>query len=240
MSEVQPARRGRPPGRSPKSAATREAIFAAAVELFATRGYASTTMRGIATAAGTSVGLAYRYFPSKDAIVLELYRRQAEEFSDIAAGLPAGRLGERYAQAMELRLANLAPQRSAIAGLVAAGLDPQSHVGVLGEHTEDVRVHVCRSFRVLVEGSTSPPRPAIQRDLVEVLYAAHLGVLLFWLGDRTPNAAATHRMLGMLGALVDAANPMLGTPFARRILAQLAAALRPVFHPGPQSESHDR
>lgn len=45
---------------------TRARLLDAALTCFAERGYASTTSRDIAAAAGVSLGLAYRYFRSKD------------------------------------------------------------------------------------------------------------------------------------------------------------------------------
>lgn len=60
-----------------KGRATRARIVDAALRLFAKRGYEAATMRDIAEAADCSLGLAYRYFSGKDALVLELYRRLA-------------------------------------------------------------------------------------------------------------------------------------------------------------------
>lgn len=51
---------------------TRERLLDAALTCFAERGYASTTSRDIAAAAGVSLGLAYRYFRSKDEMMATL------------------------------------------------------------------------------------------------------------------------------------------------------------------------
>jgi AcrR family transcriptional regulator len=50
----------------------REAILAQALELFLRRGLSATRIADIASAAGISQGLAYHYFPSKDAIFIAL------------------------------------------------------------------------------------------------------------------------------------------------------------------------
>lgn len=231
-ADSQPARRrGRPSGSTAKSAATRERIFVAAVTLFAERGYAATTMRGIADAAETAVGLAYRYFPSKDAIVGELYRRQAARFETIIEQLPDGTIGDRFVDAMRKRLASMAEHRSAIAGLLVASLDPESPIGVLNSGTQDIRDRVGHGLRRLVADSRGAPPPPVAGELAELLYAAHLAILLFWLNDRTGSAAATDRLLHLIAKLVDAATMMLAGPLAGGILRELAATLRPVFHP---------
>jgi AcrR family transcriptional regulator len=53
----------------------REAILAAAADLFARKGLRATTVRGIAEAVGMFSGSLYHHFPSKDAIVDELLTR---------------------------------------------------------------------------------------------------------------------------------------------------------------------
>lgn len=52
-----------------------EVILEAAARVFVRRGYTRATTNRIAEAAGISVGSLYQYFPSKDAIAVELLRR---------------------------------------------------------------------------------------------------------------------------------------------------------------------
>ncbi len=61
MTQAAP-RRGRRPG----TPDTRAAILAAARELFATQGYAGTSVRSIAAAAGVDASLVHHYFGTKD------------------------------------------------------------------------------------------------------------------------------------------------------------------------------
>ena len=63
----------RPAANDDRSAASREALLAAARELFTTRGYAATNMTDIVAKAGTSVGLPYYYFGSKKKIFVTLW-----------------------------------------------------------------------------------------------------------------------------------------------------------------------
>ena len=50
-------------------------LLEAATRVFVKEGYAKATTNRIAAAAGVSVGSLYQYFPSKDALVVELLRR---------------------------------------------------------------------------------------------------------------------------------------------------------------------
>ena len=70
---VKRRKRGRPPGPTAQGAAARDRLYDTAIELIAARGYEATTLRDIAKEAGVSVGLLYRYFPSKQAVVIALY-----------------------------------------------------------------------------------------------------------------------------------------------------------------------
>ena len=64
--QAAPARRPyRSPRREQQAAETREAVLAAAVELFGTRGWAATGMRDVARGAGVSVETVYAGFRSK-------------------------------------------------------------------------------------------------------------------------------------------------------------------------------
>jgi AcrR family transcriptional regulator len=62
---VEPRRRG---GRRPGSSGTRDDILRAAREAFAVQGYAGTTIRGVAAAAGVDPALVGHFYGSKDGL----------------------------------------------------------------------------------------------------------------------------------------------------------------------------
>ncbi|MDQ6655118.1 MAG: TetR/AcrR family transcriptional regulator, partial [Verrucomicrobiota bacterium] len=57
----------------------RAQILGAAVLCFAKRGFHQTTMQNISEEAGISVGLIYRYFPSKEAVIAALAEEHKQE-----------------------------------------------------------------------------------------------------------------------------------------------------------------
>ena len=70
--------------------ASRQKILMAAFELFASRGYATTTVDCIAKKAGVSKGLIYHYFNSKQDILKGIFHwivRDAEQYMDPSADL---------------------------------------------------------------------------------------------------------------------------------------------------------
>src|SRR5688572_17979312 len=91
-----PRKRGRPKGQTAQGAAARERLYRIAVRLMARRGFESTTLRDVAAEAGVSVGLLYKYFPNKRAVIIALYDELSADFASQASGMPAGRWRDRF------------------------------------------------------------------------------------------------------------------------------------------------
>jgi AcrR family transcriptional regulator len=90
-----PARRG--PGRPADGGDRRTAIVAAARAVFAAKGYAAASVRGIAREAGVDPALVHHYFGTKEQVfvaAMELPFDPAERLPEVLAGDPA-QLGER-------------------------------------------------------------------------------------------------------------------------------------------------
>lgn len=85
------------PGRRPGPTETREAILAAARELFGERGYDGATIRAIAGQAGVDPALVHHFFGNKEQVFVATMRvpiNPAEAVSTIAEG-PREEVGER-------------------------------------------------------------------------------------------------------------------------------------------------
>jgi len=78
MSKRAAAASARKKPQQERSIAMVEALLEAAARVFVQEGYAKATTNRIAAAAGVSVGSLYQYFPSKDAIAVELLHRYRE------------------------------------------------------------------------------------------------------------------------------------------------------------------
>jgi AcrR family transcriptional regulator len=94
---------GRPsrgPGRRPGRTETREAILAAARELFADRGYDGASLRAIARAAGVDPALVHHFFGNKEGVFVEAMRFPVDPAQLVPAILsaPRDRLGETMAR----------------------------------------------------------------------------------------------------------------------------------------------
>ncbi|MBC3991989.1 TetR family transcriptional regulator [Streptomyces sp. AC563] len=95
MAEASQRREGEnvvevPGRREQHKAATRRALQEAASRMFAERGYAETTVRDIAAAAGVTERTFFRYFPSKEDLVLGEILDLIPAFQGLVRARPAG------------------------------------------------------------------------------------------------------------------------------------------------------
>ena len=213
-------------GLTSKALRTRERILEAALRLFAERGYEATTMRDVAREAGASLGLAYRYFGSKEEFALALYMRLAEESEGWAReGFVGGTVAERFERAMVVKLDQVSPHRDTLAALLSRALDPNSPISALGEGTATVREKMGGVFLEVVRGASDAPREEQARELGNLLYALHLAILLYWFHDKTPGARATWELVGSARDALRYLRPALRLPPMSRVLSRLAGAL---------------
>lgn len=207
---------GRPRGRTAQSRETEERLYRTATELFARDGYEATTLRGIAREAGVSPGLLYRYFPSKRAVVMRLYDELSSDFAARAAELPEGRWRDRFGAAMRLVMERLAPHKRTLRGVLGL-LVASPEDGVFASDTSFSRERVQGVFEQVAADAKDAPggaAPALGR----VLYLAHLGLLLWWLLDRSPDRRATRGLLALLPQLLAPAAIALRLRRTRRVL----------------------
>ena len=211
---------------TPKARRTKERILEAALGLFADEGYEATTMRDVAREAGTSLGLAYRYFASKEEFALALYMRLAEESEAWAReGLTGGTVAEWFEAAMLAKLDQVSPHRGPLAALLSRALDPNSRLSALGEGTAAIREKMGGVFLEVVRGANDAPGEKQARQLGDVLYALHLAILLYWFHDKTPEARATRDLVGSARETIRYLRPALRLPPMSRVLSGLAGAL---------------
>lgn len=212
-----------------KGERTRERLYQTAIQLFLSRGYEATTMRDIAEAAECSLGLTYRYFRSKDDLVLALYRRSTAETGAVAERLPRATLAVRFAALMRAKIDEVRPYRTLLQSIMGAAMSPQHPVGVLSEHTADIRALAQTAFFHAVTGATDAPSQQQARELGTLFYAGHLAILLFWLYDKTPNQRATEEIIAFAADLLKLGRRLLRLPPFAHLLTRLVRAIEPLF-----------
>ncbi|MFP4441136.1 MAG: TetR/AcrR family transcriptional regulator [Chloroflexaceae bacterium] len=220
-----------PAGLTPKGERTREHILDTALTLFIQKGYHTTTMRDIAASAECSIGLTYRYFARKEDLVLALYRRMAQDLATQVDMLPAAPLANRFEQIMRFRIGQMQPYRELFRAILGASMSPENELGVLGTQTADVRAQSGDAFVALVAGATDAPPEEALRDVAVVLYAAQLGMLLFWMYDGTPGHRATEQLLAFARDMLRLGRRLLRLSPVANAFARLARTIEPVLGP---------
>jgi AcrR family transcriptional regulator len=203
--------RGRPPGETAQGAAARQRLYDVAIQLIGEHGFERTTLRDVAGRARVSVGLLYRYFPSKQAIVLALYDQLSAEQADRAAAMPRGRWRDRFLFTLEASLTILRPHRQTLAALIPV-LISNAPDGLFSATTAFSRERVQRIYQEAVVGASDAPRGEVAGALGRLLYLAHLAVVLWWLLDKSPQQRATRALVRLLSGALPAAAVTLRLP----------------------------
>jgi AcrR family transcriptional regulator len=224
-ANVKPRKRGRPAGPTAQGVAARQRLYATALRLIAARGYEATTLRDIAKEASVSVGLLYRYFPSKQAVVIALYDELSAEYARRAADMPRGRWRDRFIFALKTSVEVLEPHQMALRALtpVLVG-DPDE--GIFSASTAFSRLRVQRVFEEAVTEASDAPKQPLAEALGRLLYLIHLAVLLWWLLDKSANQRATASLVSLTRQLLPSAALALRVPSVRRFVISVDELIR--------------
>ena len=229
-STDQRRRRGRPPGTTAQGQEARRRLYETAIELIGRKGYESTTLRDIAEAAGVSVGLLYKYFPSKRAVVRAFYDELSAEYAARASTMKAGKWRDRFGFALRTCLDVLGPYRrtlSSLAPILVA--DPEE--GLFAPRTVFSRRRVEQVFQDAVTGASDAPARNLSEPLGRLLYLLHLAVILWWLLDKSPKQRATQGLVGLLERILPSFGMALLLPQVRGFVRSAGdLARQALFH----------
>ena len=211
-----------------KTERTRARILAAAEALLARRGYSGWTMRELAERAACAVGLVYRYFPTRESLVLGLYAELERTVSAAADTLAEDTVGQRFAALVAIKLAALEKKPRVFRALAHAALAPDAGTGVLSEETAHLRDAGVRAFTLVVSRATNAPLDA--QPLGRVLYGLHLLIVLIWT-QRTQRTQQTERARPPKRGTEDDAVRALVLDLAPLLDLVVAASSTPLFLP---------
>ena len=182
-----------------KAEATRARIVDVALDLFRLRGFDQTTMRGIAAGAGVSLGSAYYYFESKEDLVMAFYERAIEAMTPRMEVALAGAdsLERRIAAIMNVKFEYFRPNRSFLGALFRHAADPQNRLSPFSEATRQIRERDQVYFARAIEAKLGEVR--VSEDLApylpQMLWLYQMGLILYWIYDRSPDQRRTQQLL---------------------------------------------
>jgi AcrR family transcriptional regulator len=234
-----------PAPRSARGEQTRSLILATALRMFREQGYEATTMRAVAGAAGVSVGNAYYYFGSKEHLIQAFYDDIGRAHRTLAEQRLAGRrdLADRLRIALLAHVEVIEPYHAFAGSFFKVAADPASPLSPFSPESGPAREEATRFFAILVDGSSARVPAGLRTELPRLLWLFHMGLILYWVHDRSPGAAKTRLLveravplvvkliglgrvpvlrgalddvLGLMQALVDADDPTVAGSVAPR------------------------
>jgi len=218
-----------------KSAATRAHILDTALRLFAERGYERTTMRAIAAEADVSVGNAYYYYVSKEHLVQGIYHRISELHTlaskDVLAAEPD--FGARLHAVLREWLRIAGPYHEFGSQFFKNAADPTSPLSPFSPESGPAREAAISIFREVVDGSSAKMDPLLRPELPELLWLYQMGIVLYWVHDRSPDRTRTATLLDRTVPLIDRAVGLSRLRVFRPLLQDAVRVVKDLLYPEP-------
>jgi AcrR family transcriptional regulator len=174
-------------------AATRQRIVEAAQQQFAQRGFEATTTRDLARAARIATGTLFNYFPTKEAIALDLVAQACAEVEASFAAAPPEPLSleEELFAHVAAHLRKLKPFRKYLPAVLETSLSPLATDETSGAPS----LRAAHLETVSQIGARHGAGEALNALALQLYWTLYTGVLAFWAADRSPRQEDTLALL---------------------------------------------
>jgi AcrR family transcriptional regulator len=226
-----------------KSEQTRALILETAMRLFEERGYDKTTMRAIAKEAGVSVGNAYYYFDSKEHLVQGFYDRLAAEHqAAVREVLDSGErdLAARLLGVMNAWLDVSEPYHRFAVQFFKNAADPESPLSPFSPDSHRARDAAIALHQEVLTGSGVKVDAELAEILPELMWMYQMGVVLFWVYDRSPGSERTRRLVARTAPLAARLTVLSRYRILRPVAREVRGALAEFLHFRDQSREQSR
>lgn len=220
-------------GRTRKGERTKERLVECALAMFRREGYNGTTMRAIADDAGVSPGNAYYYFKSKDHLIQAYYDESVASHAAASEVVLAGEkdLKKRLLGVLRATIETNMPYHRFAAQLFSKAADPASPLSPFSDEQAEIRGKSIALYERVLEGSSTKITGKLREELPELLWGYQMGVILYWVHDRSRDCAKTYRMIDhtvdLVVRLIKLSRLPPMRPVVKRAL-QLMADLKPI------------
>jgi AcrR family transcriptional regulator len=191
--------------RTTRGEETKVRIVDAAMRLFVRHGYEATTMRAIAAEADVAVGNAYYYFPSKEHLIQAFYARTHHEH--LAASRPVldkeRDFVDRLVGVMDAKLDGIEPYHRFSGVLFTTAADPESPLNPFSDESLPTRRESTALFAEIVSGSKLRVSKEMAAELPNLLWIWHMGIVLFWLHDKSAGRKRTRQLVATTAPLLE-------------------------------------
>jgi AcrR family transcriptional regulator len=212
---------------TPRAQQTRAAIIEAALALFRERGYDATTMREIASRAGVSTGNAYYYFSSKEQLIQEFYAISHAEHLAASRAVLDGQsdLGIRLRDTLRALIGVLAPYHEFAATFYKHAAEPSSPLSPFSRESSPAREASIALYREVINGSSARMSREVRDRLPELLWLLEMGVILYWVHDKSPGCARTYHLIDVTAPVTARLVAATRIPMLRSTVADITALI---------------
>jgi AcrR family transcriptional regulator len=215
---------------TPKSEATRSRILEAALSVFRERGFDAATMRETAAAAGMSLGAAYYYFDSKDALVMAFYRQAQQEMAPSIEHIlsESTTLEQRLRGIIGKKFEYFSPNQG-LMGALSSHIDPKHSLSPFSAATASIRDRDIAFFQRAVTDSRVKLPPSILPYLPRLLWLYQMGLMLFWVYDRSPDRERTALLFDRTLSMMLLVLKFSGVPLLRPLYRPAGELLKTIY-----------
>lgn len=218
------------PKATAKSEETRARILASALNVFREHGFDAATMREIAARAGVAVGAAYYYFDSKEALVMAFYEQTQDALAPAVEQILSNSrtLEQRLRGIIGQKLAYFSPNR-ALMGTLSAHCNPEHPLSPFSKATAPIRERDIAYFARAVHDSKLRLPPSILPYVPRLLWLYQMGIILFWVFDRSPRQARTGVLFSKTLSMMMTVFKFAGLPLMKPLHRSAAELLKVVY-----------
>jgi AcrR family transcriptional regulator len=172
----------------------RAAVLKSAAELFAEKGFESTTTRDIAQRAGLAAGTMFNYFPSKETMAMSMVNEALLSAIDDYRALRSGEeeLGEELFLFISCGLRRLQPMHAFIGPVLEKSLSPFQKKTTCTEGSSAREAHLATVGAIITGHGHLPPPDFLA---VHIYWSLYLGILAFWSRDESPHQDASKAVI---------------------------------------------
>ena len=193
--------------RSKNKERTKQAILAAALKLFAEKGFYNTSTRAISRKAGIAEGTLFNYFETKEDLALYFFEREIDEVIAWFAGNPRMKradLPEKLFAIIQHSLERLEPYEEFIGAVYLRALAPSSKLSGWRLQNQERDLRYLRFIReILAEAESEDRFPPLGDFGAYAFHLFHLAIITYWLQDGSRGKEQTLALMDRCLKLAD-------------------------------------
>jgi AcrR family transcriptional regulator len=192
-------RAGKTGKRNENKEKTKRAILAAALKLFAEKGFYHTSTRAVSRKAGIAEGTLFNYFETKEDLALYFFEREMDEVIDWYQGnrrLERAALPEKLFAIIHHFLERLEPYEDFIGAVYLRALAPSSKLSHWSLQNQERNLRYLRFIRdILAEAEATEEIPTVGDFGAHAFGLFHMAMITYWLQDRSRGKEQTLALL---------------------------------------------